>query len=1103
MLKMKQPLPTFLLIIFCFISSLPIQAQDQPVSEVNNGSSTPFNPEDHFSCGTDERHELLLRNDSIYRRNFLLHTHQLDSVLNSTPFDRRVLPPNYTIPVVVHVIHLGEPVGTGSNISDAQVQAAISGANERFHNSNGQGADCEIDFCLATRTPEGCPTNGIVRVNGSGVPHYADEGIEYIGPGGASESAIKALSHWPPLDYYNIWVVTDIYGDWAGYAYFPNGSDLDGTVIGKDFMTGDGKTLSHELGHGLNLRHTFQGDGDGNDCPANVNCMTMGDLICDTPPHKRTDCGTTNPCSNEGDWNNSRYNWMSYCVVPANLGRFTQDQRTRMRATMLVSPRAELLNSTGCVPLDLPEIISDHDPMCSGESKELAATPQGGDFSVISGPGILEGNVLTATGEGTIVIQYTTTCNNDVFQNIEAHQTPEPYFTNTDDPMCSGTTRIISCEPPGGDFILITGPGSLQENELTAESPGSILIEYNIDNNGCLGDTVQEIIVEQTPDPEITSSDLPMCDGELRVLSGFPVGGDFYIVSGPAFIHGDTLNTDGNGTVILGYHVEINNCSADTTQSILVSTVPIPAITSGANNMCSGDERILSAIPLGGNFSVLSGPGVITGDTLTSTGEGEIHIQYTLVQNGCTETAGQIINCLQGIAVGFINPPDGLCVDDSIALNAFPAGGTFQLFSGPGTLNVNILKATGTGNILIGYSKTQNGCTGSAEKLVTSAETFQPIFTMDTSMLCSGDSRALNANPGGGVYWIVGGPGIVGNGVLTSTGAGLIKLAYLVNDNGCVGENLQWLSSRLTPQVEFATDTLYMCVAEEKLVDIIPASSQLNLISGTGTLSGHLLTSTAPGTLELTGQYEENGCVGMDTLSVSSNPIPVPEITVIDTVICIGNSVQLTADPPGGAFEIMSGPGTLNGDILTAFDIGPIKIKYTEEEHQCIGMVQGEILVIDPVAAVLVYDNLLTSVSHIGVFQWLDCENNFEPLPGETNDTLFVTQAGSYALVNGAGDCLDTSACVLAKVTGTYPLEPDRRIRVFPNPVASNLFIDVSDEQQIREISLFNSLGSLVMTNREKLSGKCFDMSVHPGGIYFLVIKMEDGQDFIFRVVKI
>mgnify|MGYP000986645203 CR=1 FL=1 len=140
-------------------------------------------PDDQGKCGTDDYHEHLIATDATYRKNFLFHTHQLDSVLNSKPPVRSALPTQYTIPVVVHVIHLGEPVGTGSNISDAQILDAINGLNERFANSNGQGLDCEIDFCLATQTPDGCPTNGINRVDGSGVPGYATEGSREGGRG--------------------------------------------------------------------------------------------------------------------------------------------------------------------------------------------------------------------------------------------------------------------------------------------------------------------------------------------------------------------------------------------------------------------------------------------------------------------------------------------------------------------------------------------------------------------------------------------------------------------------------------------------------------------------------------------------------------------------------------------------------------------------------------------------------------------------------------------------------------------------------------------------------------------------------------------------------
>jgi hypothetical protein len=374
-----------------------------------------------------------------------------------------------------------------------------------------------------------------------------------------------------------------------------------------------------------------------------------------------------------------------------------------------------------------------------------------------------------------------------------------------------------------------------------------------------------------------------MCEGEWRLLSGLPAGGDFNIVSGTASLHGDTLIPTGNGTVILEYDVAFNNCTASTSQSIPVSSVPIPAITSSAQSMCGGDERILSAIPLGGSFSIISGPGVITGDTLTSTGEGEIHIEYTLAQNGCSETAGQIINSLEGIVAGLINPPDFICLNDSIAMNAYPPGGTFQLLSGPGALNSNMLTSTGEGNILIGYTISQNGCFGSVQKLITSSAVVQPMFTMDISAMCSGSSRALSATPEGGIFWVIGGPGKVGNGMVTSTGKGLIKLQYLYNQGNCVGDTFQLITSNLTPSVAFATDTLTTCIGEAYLIDITPDSSQLNLLSGPGTLNGHTLTSTGPGILELTGQYEENGCVGMDTVFVSSNPVPVPAITLIDT----------------------------------------------------------------------------------------------------------------------------------------------------------------------------------------------------------------------------
>jgi len=77
-----------------------------------------------------------------------------------------------TIPVVIHIIHNGDAVGVNENITDAQALSQITVLNQDFrrmintpgYNTNPVGADLEIEFCMAQRTPTGTATNGIDRV---------------------------------------------------------------------------------------------------------------------------------------------------------------------------------------------------------------------------------------------------------------------------------------------------------------------------------------------------------------------------------------------------------------------------------------------------------------------------------------------------------------------------------------------------------------------------------------------------------------------------------------------------------------------------------------------------------------------------------------------------------------------------------------------------------------------------------------------------------------------------------------------------------------------------------------------------------------------------
>jgi Pregnancy-associated plasma protein-A/SprB repeat/Secretion system C-terminal sorting domain len=236
-------------------------------------------------CGHTEATEALLANHPELEEQFRNFKRDIPAMVEAyrNSLDRSsLLPPIINIPVVVHVIHTGQPVGTGMNIPDAQIFAQMDILNDDFSALNANFpltpaqwqpaiGNPEINFCLAAIDPNGNPTNGITRhnmtVTGS---NTSNSNIE---------SVIKPATWWDSDLYYNIWVLpipgTTAAGGTTGYAYYPFngtiGTSSDGSVVDYRWFGGPGfpqsgdKTLTHETGHYLGLPHTFDGDNCGSD----------------------------------------------------------------------------------------------------------------------------------------------------------------------------------------------------------------------------------------------------------------------------------------------------------------------------------------------------------------------------------------------------------------------------------------------------------------------------------------------------------------------------------------------------------------------------------------------------------------------------------------------------------------------------------------------------------------------------------------------------------------------------------------------------------------------------------------------------------------------
>lgn len=421
----------------------------------------------------------------------------------------------YTIPVVFHILH----EGGNENISNEQIYNAMEILNRDFRRLNndantvhadfqGMPTDVEIEFKLATIAPNGACFSGITRTYSS-MTNSGSDGEGQLNTIFEQNDVYQGT--WSHSNYLNVIIAKNI-GGAAGYTYRPSSWSSNSVQRNSIWMlhtyTGGigtsseqtSRTLTHEVGHWLNLMHTW---GGTNNPGLMSNCDTDDD-VADTPNTIGATTCNLNESSCGPRANVENYMDYSYCSK-----MFTPGQVTRMRAAVVSSTgrRNSLwtpsnLASVGAVdapPLCKVDFSANKRVVCIGETVNFADqsynsvtewswTFEGGtpENSTLRNP------VITYSSPGTYQVSLTASSDNDSdneiktafitvmnpFPNLPFHEGFESYNTLAD----------------AEDLWFIANQGNNNAFEITSTAGHTGSKSVKLQNFGETGPTADELI---------------------------------------------------------------------------------------------------------------------------------------------------------------------------------------------------------------------------------------------------------------------------------------------------------------------------------------------------------------------------------------------------------------------------------------------------------------------------------------------------------------------------------------------------------------------------------------------------------------------------------
>ncbi len=148
--------------------------------------------------------------------------------------------------------------------------------------------------------------------------------------------------------------------------------------------------------------------------------------------------------------------------------------------------------------------------------------------------------------------------------------------------------------------------------------------------------------------------------------------------------------------------------------------------------------------------------------------------------------------------------------------------------------------------------------------------------------------------------------------------------------------------------------------------------------------------------------------------------------------------------------------------------------------------------------------SLVASTDSMASYQWVDCDNNNEPITGATNSSFIPESSGNYAVEVLMDNCSLISNCenvIIGNIASKMDL---LGFKIVPNPTESDVRVQLSGDKQYAnlKVRVFNVLGEELM-QVPTVHSNFLQITLPPiSGLYFLQIEAENELLGIGKVIK-